>query len=362
MTYTNEDLIHHFAPSRRPVPSTQQQPPTKAANNVSPAVVAAIVGIMLLIPVGLFGLKWWKSRSASSKIVVQTSPTPTPESSPTVASPSPVINPSPVVEPSVRPSLKPIIKPLLSPLPSGSPTATGNTDLSVDDITFEDAQSGAAVSSPFYAGQRVTFRAKLRNNGKSDTAPFASSWTINGSTVCSNSSGKVKAESQATYDDVNSLTCTSWLKQGDNTVIYSVDTANSLKESNTNNNTANKILTAQSTRTDLEASNIQFYQQGTTNAVSSPGPGQKLTARATFKNSGQEKQNNFSLRWLYNNTEVKKIQVNSWLNPGSTAEEATGYDFTAATGSATVRFELNSENVFPEINTGNNGFTKSLAL
>jgi hypothetical protein len=395
MPLTNDQLISKFAPQRRMLapqssrlqtgqtsstgqqsthtnsaaqhgPSSSLPPRPPKSDAVDHRLVAGIVGAMVLIPLLLLGVNWWMGRPDPSKIA-EASPSPSVSASPSTSpSPEPEESPEPTATPKVSPSPKTSPKPTVSPSPkasvSPSPGGSSSTDLNVEDIIIEDAQGGSELGSPYYAGQRVTVRAKLRNSGKQDTPTFSSSWSINGSTQCSNSNGKVKADSQASYDDVNSLTCTFWLKQGDNTFAYTVDSGNALNESNKGNNTKSKTISAQATRTDLEALEIRLYKVGTTELISAPAAGQKYTAKAVIKNVGQEKQTNVPIRWLYNGSEVKKTQLNSWLAAGATAEEAIGYEFTTASGSATLKFEVNNDNVFPETSTGNNSQTKNLNL
>ncbi|HYD35117.1 MAG TPA: CARDB domain-containing protein [Vitreimonas sp.] len=373
------NVLHQFSAHGVDHPSRSSSP-APASDQVNPKFLMGVIGALIIIPLSLLILNYgvYGNVSPETEIVVVT-PSPSPKSDSTLGNllsplptpkPSPSPSPSPKPSPSLKPSPSPTPKPSSSPQPSGSPTPSASpagtnttVDLSVDEIVIEDPTSGSTLSAPFYAGQRVTLRAKLRNNGKQDSGTFTSNWSINGSTQGSNTTGKVKAESQAVYDDVNSIVYGGFfLNQGDNNFTYNVDTTNALQEANRNNNSRTLSLKAEGTRSDVEAISIEFYQQGTTTLVDNPTKDQKLTAKATIKNNGQDKQGKFSLKWFINGSEVKHVTIDNWISPGATAQESTGYDFTVASGKTDVKFELNTSNQFPETNTGNNSKTRTISL
>jgi len=360
-----EETINRVATTRR----TTNLTTSSTSEQASPALIGAVLGGIALITTVFIGGWWWQSRAASGGPEIAASPSPIastqPSSAPVVAlnpAPTTLPSPSPKSSPSTKPSVSPSLK--ASPTPTATPSSTNTAvDLSVEEIKIMDSQNGVLQAEPYYAGQRVTVRARLRNNGTQDSGTFSSNWTINGTTVGANGSGKVKKDSEAIYDDVNSLTYGSFpLRAGDNIFVYVVDSANVLKESNRGNNTRMMTINAGATRSDLEAVEIKFYEQNTTTLVTTPAAGQALTARATYKNSGGDTQTQFSLKIFLNTIQLKEKTITSYINPGQTVEEADGYNFTAATGSSEFRMDLNTVNPFPETSFSNNSKTVTLTI
>lgn len=282
-------------------------------------------------------------------------PSPTP-----MATTQPSIEPSPTTKltPTPSPTPKTTPKPSPSPSPSPTPTATPNTtiDLSIDDLTFEDPQTNASIATPFTAGQRISVRAKLKNTGSSDTPIFSSNWIVNGEKVGINTSGKVKANSDAVYDDINSIVYANfYLKQGQNTITYVVDPDNKMNESNRGNNTKTTTLEAGPSKIDLQVMEINLYEQGTYNKVTIPISGQKLTARAKIVNTGEVKASQFSQAWFVNGNKVKDGTFTTWAVKDDTQETTTlSYDFTPSSGETKLKFEINMDKSFPEVSLSNN--------
>ncbi len=337
---------------------------------VSPKLVAIVIGIIMIPTLLIGGWGIFGRGSTQKSPTVGLVPTSLPESflRPSQTPTAHVLDlsedessPTPTPKASSTPSPRASASPSPSSLPS--PSANTGVDLAVEDLQVEDPQTGTILSSPFYAGQRVTVRAKLKNIGTVDSGIFSSAWSIKGTTMGSNSNGKLKAGATALYDDVNSITAPIFfLSQDSNSVTYTVDTANVLTEANRTNNAKTITITAGATRSDLEAVSISYYEQGTTTAVTSPSVGQKLTVRATIKNNGQDKQTNFSLKWSVNDSQVKETTVGSWINPSNSLEETSGYDFTVASGTTNIKAEINTTSAFPETNTANNSKTVTLSL
>lgn len=347
-------------PSGEP-PSTQIEvkpafSPASATGAKKKSWFAVAIVAFLFLTLGSVAFAYYAYRSFTGTAPSEKpQPTNTPEmSAAPTASPTGAPTPTPTPTPTPKATPKP------TPTPAPTPPPNAAIDLDITGIGLEDPQDGAALNSPFYAGQRVSFRAALRNTGSSNTPAFSSHWVINSTTLGANANGKVGANSDAVYDNVNSLVYANYaLKQGQNTISYYVDPDNTLNEANRGNNVRTITIDAGTPRVDLEVQDIILYEQGTSNVVTIPTSGQQLTARAKVTNKGEDKASQFSQWWYVDGSSVKNGTYTGWIVKDAVEENSIlSYDFTFADGMK-VKFAVNTENVFPEASTSNNTLEKS---
>lgn len=350
ITPSTTNHIEDFSPKTH----TPLQTPRK---RLSGFTIIIIVGVVLTMASMGFAYAAYQSFTGGSEKKIVNTPIPTtPTPSPTVT-PTPKPTQTPIPTPTSTPKPSPTIKP--SPSPSPTPATNAVIDLSVVDITLEDPQTGATITSPS-AGQLVSVRASLRNDGTQDSPTFSSHWVINGTTVGSNSNGKVKAQSNAVYDDVNSLVYANFpLKAGENTFTYVVDPNNAINEAKRENNTKTITKTAEASKIDLQVLEVNLYEQGTNNKVTDAYAEQKLTARAKIVNAGEVKTSQFSQIWFLNGNRVKEGTFTGWATKDDVQETTTlSYDFTAPSADFKLKYEINTSNSFAEITLSNNSLEK----
>lgn len=320
-------------------------------------VIPVVLGVMIIVPLGLFLLTRGDSAPAATE---SEKPEPT-RVSLVSATPAPTtkITPSPFPTDAVTPT------PATSPTPSLSPTpkATGLTNLSVEEVYVEDPHNGSRLDGQLYAGQHVNLRAKLKNTGSADARNFVSYWKLQGNLVGKNERGTVKANSEAVYDDVNSLVYSGvLLKQEAFTYAYFVDPDNVLSEADTANNSKSVQISIAATRTDLELLDIEYYKPDTGEKVTTPIAGQTLLIKPVIKNLGQDKQVDYQVRWWINDSKVKEAVSKTWVLPGESKVISDGYQHTFAAGLTKIRLDVNVDNTIPETNSGNNTKTKEVPL
>lgn len=333
--------------------------PTSSAVNPKPnqiptwAVVLVVV-VMVCVPVLLFALGGKEDNSSTAEsTALSPSPTRTELVTPT-RTPTPKTTPSVELTPSLLASTP---TPVMSATPTQgiSPTNASQSNLMVEEIYFEDPQSGQKLDGQLYAGQHVSLRAKVKNNGTADAKNIVSYWKYQGNLVGKNSNGTLRAGSSAVYDDINSLVYSGiFLKEGDVTIAYFLDPDNALGEANITDNSKSLTSRVNPTRTDLEVMDIELYHPQTGEKITTPSIGQQVLVKPVIKNLGQEKQTNIDVKWHLQDTEVKRITSKQWLSPGESIVVSEGYQHTFAGGTTKFKASVNPDKTLPETNSGNN--------
>lgn len=333
----------------------QPKEPQKKTNQLPLWQVGAVIAVMVLVPVILFLVSSGGPKPSSESLTETAAATPT-----RTELASPTSQPTPKTTPSVELShslLAATPTPLITVTPAitSTPTPASLSNVLVDEIFFEDPQTGQKLDGQLYAGQHVSLRAKVKNSGSADAKGFASYWKYQGNLVGRNSAGSVKAGATAVYDDINSLVYSGVvLKEGDVTIAYFLDPDNALGEANTTDNSKTNTVKVSPTRTDLEITSIELYHPQTGEKVTNPSVGQQVIIKPVVKNLGQDKQSNLDIKWYINGAEVKRFTSKQWVAPGESLVVSEGQQHTFAAGTTKLKAVINPDKAIPETNSGNN--------
>lgn len=326
---------------------------SKKTNQIPPWMVIAAVVVMISVPLLLLLVSGGNSEQTSQDNSNGPTPTRTVLITPT-NQPTPKTTPS-VDLTSTELEVTPTPTIALSPTLTITPTAASQSNLLVDEVFFEDPQTGQKLDGQLYAGQHVSLRAKVRNTGTADAKNFVSYWKYQGDLVGRNATGSLKAGSTAVYDDVNSLVYSGiTLKEGDVTIAYFVDPDNLLGEATTADNSKSSTVKIAATRSDLEVTDIELYHPQTGEKIAIPSIGQQVLVKPVIKNLGQDKQYNYDIKWYINGAEVKRSTIKQWLAVGESLVVSEGYTHTFAGGTTELKAEINPDKAIPETNSGNN--------
>ena len=222
-------------------------------------------------------------------------------------------------------------------------------DLVVTDIKFYKPQTN--IETIPQAGQLVTCKAILKNQGDASTGVFNVKWYLDSSQV-GLGSHKSLAPGETSNDNVRF----DWTPTvGRHGFYFAADCYRQVSESNEENNNFSKSVTvADNRKPDLVVTGIKFYNssgQEVTDLIA----GQKVTCKAILRNQGSVSTGRgFNVKWHLDGTQVG-YGSHTALAAGATSDGNVRYDWMIPTaGSHTLKFTADCDNHISESNEDNN--------
>ena len=219
-------------------------------------------------------------------------------------------------------------------------------DLRVTDITV------SAAHNPPQEGDAITFAAAVTNSGNAATGAtaYGVSFQVDGATVATGtSSASIAAGGSATVTATTTFTGTS----GSHTVLATVDTGNTIGESNEANNSFSEAFTiGQVPGPDLQILSVSP-------SPATPTAGQAVSFTVAVNNRGTTA--------APANTVTRVVAGTTTLNgtagaiaAGATVSVAIPGTWTAVTGNTTITATADATNLVTETNETNNTLTRTL--
>ncbi|MBU0759796.1 MAG: hypothetical protein KKA34_05480, partial [Candidatus Omnitrophica bacterium] len=204
------------------------------------------------------------------------------------------------------------------------------------------------------AGQLVTCKAILKNQGDASTGVFNVKWYLDSSQV-GLGSHKSLAPGETSNDNVRF----DWTPTvGRHGFYFAADCYRQVSESNEENNNFSKSVTvADNRKPDLVVTGIKFYNssgQEVTDLIA----GQKVTCKAILRNQGSVSTGRgFNVKWHLDGTQIG-YGSHTALAAGATSNGNVSYDWMIPTaGSHTLKFTADCDNHISESNEDNNLYT-----